>query len=350
MIEHKVMMKLETISTSHVYRSFAWAFSALLLVMVTGTLGYRIIGGPQYSWVDCFYMTFITVATIGFNEVIDLSNSPAGRLFTVFVAIFGIGAMTYLLSALTVFILEGDINEAWRRRKMQSKIAKLKGHYIVCGIGRVGINVAHELESTNRTSVIVDQDIQKIENYVSQHPEQLYLHGDASDNDVLLAAGVERAIGIFAVAADDSQNLVISLSAKQINPALRIVARCHEVKNIDKTRRAGADEIVSPDFIGGLRIVSAMVRPNVVSFLDDMIKSDDNLRMEEVVIPSSFSSELLTLFNPDLSDCILLAIKQGGKWAFNPAMQHTVHNGDVLMVMTTPNGRKRLEQLIHGVA
>lgn len=350
MIEHKVMMKLETISTSHVYRSFAWALSALLLVMVTGTLGYRIIGGPQYSWVDCFYMTFITVATIGFNEVIDLSNSPAGRLFTVFVAIFGIGAMTYLLSALTVFILEGDINEAWRRRKMQSKIAKLKGHYIVCGIGRVGINVAHELESTNRTSVIVDQDIQKIENYVSQHPEQLYLHGDASDNDVLLAAGVERAIGIFAVAADDSQNLVISLSAKQINPALRIVARCHEVKNIDKTRRAGADEIVSPDFIGGLRIVSAMVRPNVVSFLDDMIKSDDNLRMEEVVIPSGFSSELLTLFNPDLSDCILLAIKQGGKWAFNPTMQHTVHSGDILMVMTTPNGRRRLEELIQGVA
>ena len=245
------MIKLAEISPSHVYRSFIWALSALLLVMVVGTLGYRIIGGPQYSWVDCFYMTFITVATIGFGEVIDLSHSQEGRLFTVFVAIFGIGAMTYLLSALTVFILEGDINEAWRRRKMQSRIAKLKDHYIVCGIGRVGINVAHELEITHRTSVIVDQDFKKIENYVSQHPEQLYLHGDSTDNDVLLAAGVERAIGIFAVAADDSQNLVISLSAKQLNPKLRIVARCHDVKNFDKTRRAGADEIVSPDFIGG---------------------------------------------------------------------------------------------------
>ncbi|MCE9551634.1 MAG: potassium channel protein [Betaproteobacteria bacterium] len=343
-------MKLSEITTSHVYRSFAWAFLSLVLVMVIGTLGYHIIGGPQYSWVDCFYMTFITVATIGFNEVIDLSNSPVGRLFTVFVAIFGIGAMTYLLSALTAFILEGDINEAWRRRKMQSKIEKLKDHYIVCGIRRVGINVAHELESTNRASVIVDQDLERIEHYLSLHPEQLYLHGDPTDNDVLLAAGVERAVGIFAVAADNSQNLVISLSAKQINPKLRVVARCHDVKNFDKTRRAGADEIVSPDFIGGMRIVSAMVRPNVVSFLDDMIKSDENLRMEEVVIPSGFSSELLTLFNPDLSDCILLAIKQGGKWAFNPAMQHTVHSGDILMVMTTPNGRRRLEELIQGVA
>ena len=342
------MIKLAEISPSRVYRSFVWALSALLLVMVVGTLGYRIIGGPQYSWVDCFYMTFITVATIGFGEVIDLSHSQEGRLFTVFVAIFGIGAMTYLLSALTVFILEGDINEAWRRRKMQSRIAKLKDHYIVCGIGRVGINVAHELEITHRTSVIVDQDFKKIENYVSQHPEQLYLHGDSTDNDVLLAAGVERAIGIFAVAADDSQNLVISLSAKQLNPKLRIVARCHDVKNFDKTRRAGADEIVSPDFIGGLRIVSAMVRPNVVSFLDDMIKSNENMRMEEVLIPFGYSCDLCKLFNNTLSDCILLAVKQNDKWAFNPTMQLTVNYGDILMVMTTPSGRRRLEQLIQG--
>lgn len=341
-------MKLADISTSHVYRSFIWAFLALILVMVIGTLGYRIIGGPQYSWVDCFYMTFITVATIGFSEVIDLSHSPAGRLFTVLVALFGIGATTYVLSALTAFILEGDINEAWRRRKMQSKIAKLKDHYIVCGIGRVGINVAHELEITNRTSVIVDQDLQRIEHYVSQHPDQLYLHGESTDNDILLAAGVERAIGLFAVAADDSQNLVISLSAKQINPKLRVIARCHDVKNFDKTRRAGADEIVSPDFIGGLRIVSAMVRPNVVSFLDDMIKSNENMRMEEVVIPFGYSCDLYKLFNPTLSDCILLAIKQNDKWAFNPSMQLTANFGDVLMVMTTPNGRRRLEDLIQG--
>jgi len=193
-------------------------------------------------------------------------------------------------------------------------------------------------------------EFQHIESYLALHPEQLYLHGDATDNDVLLAAGVECARGIFAVAADDSQNLVISLSAKQISPGLRVVARCHEVKNVERTRRAGADEIVSPDFIGGLRIVSAMVRPHVVSFLDDMIKSDENLRMEEVVIPSGHSGKLLTIFNLASSDCILLAIRQGGKWVFNPPMQHMVHDGDVLMVMTTPHGRTGLEQSIQGLA
>jgi len=119
---------------------------------------------------------------------------------------------------------------------------------------------------------------------------------------------------------------------------------------VERTRRAGADEIVSPDFIGGLRIVSAMVRPHVVSFLDDMIKSDENLRMEEVVIPSGHSGKLLTIFNLASSDCILLAIRQGGKWVFNPPMQHMVHDGDVLMVMTTPHGRTGLEQSIQGLA
>jgi voltage-gated potassium channel len=326
------MMKLAEITASRVYLSFAWASAAMLLIMLTGTVGYHIIGGPQYSWLDCFYMTFITVATIGFGEVIDLSHSPAGRLFTVFIAFSGIGTMTYMLSTLTAFILEGDINEAWRRNKMQNKIAKLKDHYIVCGIGRVGSNVAHELVMTGRHCVVVDQDFQHIENYLSRH-----------------SAGIKRARGVFAVASDDSQNLVISLSSKQLNPNLRVVARCHDVKNVEKTRRAGADEIVSPDFTGGLRIVSAMVRPHVVSFLDEMIKSDDNLRMEEVVVPPGFSGKLLSMFNLASRDCILLAVRQDGKWVFNPTMQHAVHDGDILMVMTTPHGRMRLEQLIQGV-
>jgi len=333
-------MKLAALTSSRVYLSFAWASAAMVLIMLTGTLGYHIIGGPQYSWIDCFYMTFITVATIGFGEIVDLSHSPG--------AISGIGTLTYMLSTVTAFILEGDINEAWRRKKMQNRIAKLKDHYIVCGIGRVGSNVAHELAMTGRHSVIVDTNLAHLESYLSGHPEQLYLHGDCTDNDILFAAGIKHARGVFAVASDDSLNLVISLSAKQLNSELRVVARCHDVKNVEKTRRAGADEIVSPDFTGGLRIVSAMVRPHVVSFLDEMIKSDENLRMEEIVVPSGFSGKLLAMFNLSSRDCILLAVRQDGKWVFNPTMQHIVQEGDVLMVMTTPHGRVRLEQLIQG--
>lgn len=187
-----------------------------------------------------------------------------------------------------------------------------------------------------------------IESCLAKHPDLLYLHGDATDNDVLLAAGVLHAKGIFAVAADDSKNLVISLSAKQLNPNVRVVARCHDVKNIEKTRRAGADEIVSPDFTGGLRLVSAMVRPHVVSFLDEMLKSEDKLRMEEIAIPHGFSGKPLSSMNSNSRDYVVMAIQQHGKWLFNPAAQHIVHEDDVLMVMTTPEGRSRLEQLILG--
>jgi voltage-gated potassium channel len=331
-----------------VTRQLLFALLALMLVMLAGTLGYRMLGGDQYSWVDCFYMTFITITTIGYTEAVDVTKYEYGRLFTVFIGITGIGVLGYVFSTVTAYMLEGDLNVSWRRKKMLQKIGKLKDHYIVCGVGRVGSNVAHELAMTGRHCVIVDESLDHIENYLTRHPEQLYLHGDATDNDVLLAAGIKNAHGLFAVATDDSLNLVISLSGKQLNPALRVVARCHDVKNIDKTRRAGADEIVSPDFTGGLRLVSAMVRPHVVNFLDEMLRSDDNLRMEEIIVPAGFSGKMLSVLSSGSRDYVVLAIRQGGEWVFNPSAQHVVHDGDVLMVMTTPHGRTRMQQLIQG--
>ncbi len=334
---------------SKVIRNLLIALLALVVVFIIGTLGYRIIGGPQHSWMDCFYMTFITISTIGFTEVVDVTRYEYGRLFTVFIGIAGIGVLGYVLSTVTAFMLENDLNVSRRRKKMQKKIAQLSNHYIVCGVGLVGCNVAHDLDSTGRATVIVDSNMQNIHRYVETHPAQLYLHGDATDNDVLLAAGVLRAKGVFAVAHDDSANLVISLSAKQLNPLLRVVARCHDFKNADKTRRAGADEVVSPDFSGGLRIVSAMVRPNVMSFLDEMLKSDNNLRLEEILIPDSLAHKPLSTLYHGNKDCVVLASQRDAKWKFNPPASHLLQKKDVLMVMTTPEGRTRLEQLMSGI-
>ncbi len=344
-------MHTADLNRSKVVRNLVIALVALQVVMLMGTLGYRFLGGDKYSWVDCFYMTFITIASIGFSEIVDVSHYEYGRLFTVFIAISGITMMGYVLSSFTAFMLESDLNLEWRRGKMRQKLAKMEGHYIVCGVGRVGGNIVNELTMTGRHCVLIDQDMQHIDNCLAKHPELLYLQGDATDNDILLAAGITKARGVFAVAQDDSQNLVISLSAKQLNPGLRVVARCHEVKNVEKTLRAGADEIVSPDFTGGLRLVSAMVRPQVVSFLDDMLKSEDNLRMEEIVIPLGFDSKQLSVINPVSRDFVVLAIRHNkADWVFNPHAEHTLHAGDVMMVMTTPQGRSRLEQLIQGVA
>jgi voltage-gated potassium channel len=325
------------------YRGFLWSFIALAAVMVIGTTGYRIIGGPQYSWTDCFYMTFITVATIGFYEVIDLSQSPAGRMFTVFIGFAGIGVSTFLLSAVIAFLLEGRINETLWRRKMEKHMHRLKNHYIICGVGRVGRNVANELAATRRPFVMIDEDIQSINLYLERHPEQAYLHADACDDEILQKAHIETASGVFAVTGDDNKNLVISLSAKQLNPAVRVVARCHEVRNFPKIRKAGADVIISPDFTGGLRIVSAMIRPHVVSFLDEMLKSEENLRVEEIVVPSGFPETPIGELNVKGRDHLIVALREQNKWVFNPDASHLLRAGTVMVIMATPSGRKAVE-------
>lgn len=333
---------------SKVTRQLFAALMALVSVFVIGTVGYRILGGVHYSWMDCFYMVFLSITTIGFHEAVEMPDYEYGRLFTVFIAFTGIAISGYVLSTVTAFMLEGEFSEARRRRKMEKKIAQLNGHYIVCGVGLVGRNVALDLEMAGLSTVIIDGDLKSLEYYLEAHPNQLYLHGDATDNDVLLAAGVMRAKGVFAVAHEDSSNLVISLSAKQLNANLRVVARCHDLKNADKTRRAGADEVISPDFSGGLRIVSAMVRPNVMNFLDDMLKSDSNLRMEEIQIPQEMSNQPLSALYHNNKDAMVLAIQRNKAWQFNPESNHQLQGDDVLMVMTTPEGRSRLEVVMQG--
>ncbi len=331
---------------SAVRRNLVLSLLALVLVLAIGTVGYRLLGGAQYSWLDCFYMTFITISTIGYNETVDVTRYEYGRLFTIFVGVAGIGVLGYVLSTVTAFMLESDLNLSWRRKRMLQTISKLSDHYIVCGVGRVGSNVAHELAMTGRPCVIVDSDREHLDRYLEKHPTQLYLHGDATDNDVLLAAGAMRARGIFAVASDDSMNLVISLSAKQLNPALRVVARCHDMKNAEKTRRAGADEIVSPDFTGGVRLVSAMVRPQVTSFLDEMLRTDSNLRIEEVSVPAAFDGKELNALSTGSQHYLVLALSHDMQWTFNPDPHHQLQRGDALMVMTTPDGRTHLERLL----
>ena len=168
---------------------------------------------------------------------------------------------------------------------MQKSIAALRRHYIICGIGRVGTNVAHELEVTGRPYVVIESAKEAIERYLEKYPNTLWNHADSGEDNALIEAGIEHAEGVFAVTGDDSKNLVITLSAKLLNPAARVVARCHDINYKDKISKVGADDIVSPDFTGGMRIVSSMVRPKVVSFLDEMLFADNALRVEEVHIP-----------------------------------------------------------------
>jgi len=331
-----------------IYRRLVYPLAGFATILVVGTIGYGMIGGPNTTVVDAAYMTFITVATIGYGEIVDLSHSPGGRIFTMVIATAGILNFTFMMSAFTAFLVEGDINQALRRRSMQKRIDKLKNHYIVCGIGRVGTNVAHELEVTHREYVIIDTNQHKIDEYRDRYPEVMFLHGDGSEDEILLDAGVARAAGVFAITGDDSKNLVITLSAKQLSPAVRVVARCHEVNYIEKIRKVGADAIVSPDFTGGMRIASSMIRPQVVSFLDEMLRMDNALRVEEIRVPDTFKGTTFEKLGLRGADYLLLAVRNEGKWQFNPQREHALEPGCTLVVMATPGGRQALETILRG--
>jgi len=318
----------------------------LLLVHLIGTVGYMYIGRPEATWIDSFYMTFITVATIGYGETVDLAHHPMGRLFTVFIAVIGIGTMSYLFSTFVALLLESDLNATLRKKRMKKEISRLTGHYIVCGIGRVGSNVANELLQTQRTLVIVESDREALDHWLEEHPDTPHLHADAADDEALRAAGVMTAAGVFAVTGDDSHNLMISLSVKLLNSKARVVARLHDIRNADKARRAGADEIVSPDFTGGMRIASAMVRPHVVNFMDQMLRTDDQLRVEEVQVPPDFADTPIGQLIQKSRDYILLATHEQGQWVFNPADEHVIKACTTLVLMATPDGRSKIEKLL----
>ncbi|MRD46303.1 potassium channel protein [Caenimonas koreensis DSM 17982] len=337
---------LKKIARSRHIRGLVTGGLLMALVHLVGTVGYHFIGRPVATWIDSFYMTFITVATIGYGETVDLSAHPFGRLFTVAIAIVGIGTWSYLFSTFVALLLESDLNSVLRKRHMQRQISDMKGHYIICGVGRVGSNVAAELLKTQREFVVIERDVGTIEQWLERSPDTLYLHDDGASDDALLRAGVMRAAGVFAVTGDDSHNLMIALSVKLLNPATRVVARLHDIRNSDKARKAGADEIVSPDFTGGMRIASAMVRPHVVNFMDQMLRADEGLRVEEVTVPAHLPARSLGALLPRSRRYMLMATHEKGEWVFNPGDDHVVQPGSALILMTTPQGRQDVQALI----
>lgn len=239
--------------------------------------------GSDIGYIQCLYMTLVTTFTVGYGELVPIVTT-FDRIYTMLVIVIGIGTIGYALSQLTAFIVEGDLRNILGRRKMDKKIVALRDHFVICGTGDVGHYVIEELIATNRPFVAIDTDEEHLKKLFAERAV-LYVVGDATDEDVLVRAGIKVAAGVICALQHDRDNLVLAMTCRQLNPKLRIVAKAHDVKLLQRLKNAGADAVVSPQFIGGLRLVSEMVRPTVVNFLDQMLRETDAaMRVEEVHI------------------------------------------------------------------
>lgn len=332
---------------SQFYKRLRPVLAAFLFVLAMGTLGYKLIV-PERSLFDGLYMTFVTVTTIGYSEVIDLENNTVGRVFTIIIAFMGIGVLTYGLSSIAAFIIETDLTKPFRLRKMEKSIKNMKGHYIVCGWSTVGRHVAEELEHTKRLFVVGDRDPEAVEEVNADFKYGMAFHGDCTDDDFLQKLNIKEAEGLFIATRDDHQNIVICVTARQLNKGVRIVAHCKEPDSQKKLHFVGADSVVSPSSIGGLRMASEMVRPTVTSFLDTMLRdTNENLRIEEVSIGEHYSGQTVADLPLDQFDkTLLMAVHENGRWTYNPKDDHALKAFSILVLMTSPEELKKLKALL----
>ena len=269
-------------------------FAALLLVILTAgsILGYLVLGGPEVTFLQALYMAVITLAGVGYGEIIDTSHHPLLRIFNIFVVLFGVMITAYVFSSVTAFLVEGDYSNLFRRRKMLNRIKLLKNHYIVCGLGDTGRHAVAELQKTNTPYVVIEHQEEGIKRFREQHGatfnDMLYIVGDAADEEVLETAGVNSAKGLLTTLPQDKENLVVTVLVRQKNQNIRIVSRCTDLKYSERMMKAGANSVVSPNQIGGLRLASEVLRPHVVGFLDLMLKEQSRtLRIEEIDVPAA---------------------------------------------------------------
>ncbi len=318
-------------------RQLVLSLLLLVVVVLSAVAVYMWFGGPQVTLLDAFYMAVVTISTVGYSEIVNTQTNPALRLFNIFFILIGIGIMLYAFSASTAFIVEGELNHIFRRRKMEKLIRDMHDHLIICGAGETGTYLVKELLKTGNVFVVIDHEEERL-GRISKLGEVPVLKGDGGDEGVLTAARIQTARGLASVLPEDKDNLLTTVTARQLNPNLRIVARCAEAGMVEKLLRHGANAAISPNMIGGMRLASELIRPSVVSFLDTMLREQSGtMRVEEIAVLDGSPWVGKKLREMDLHgryELLALAIrKPAGDMQFNPRNDTVMASGDVLVVM-----------------
>lgn len=305
----------------------------LLSLIITGVIGYKSL--LNLSLIDALYMTVITISTVGYGEIVAMDTEA--KLFSIMLIFVSLGTVGYLFSSIVSSLLEGDIRKAWRRRKMESIIDNMREHYIVCGAGETGYNAIKKLIEGNVPFVVIDKDIDKVNSLKDEKIPAIL--GDATHEDILEKANIIHSKGLISSLSTDSENVYTVLTARQMNKNLYIVSRAINKHADEKLKRAGANNTISPNEIGGSRMASLMLRPHVISFLDVITKAGDViLDLEEVHIRLGsllIDKSLVEAKIPEKTGLIVLAIKKGNseELSFNPSSYEILEEGDIMVVL-----------------
>jgi voltage-gated potassium channel len=334
-------------------RRLVVALLVLFTLEAVGSAGFWLLGHGRWGVAECAYMTVITLSTVGFGELSQMHEVPGARALTIGLIVTGLGALAYLQGNLTALLVEGVIGQVLRRNRMRKAIATLRGHVVIAGAGSTGKHVIEEMVATSTPFVVIDRDHAHLERISADVTggRLLYVHGDATDDHTLVAAGVERAMGVVAALTHDKDNLFVTLSARSLNASARIVSKIVEDRADAKMMKAGASSVVNPAMIGGRRMASELVRPEVNEFLDQMLRDKSkNLRIEECVVPegSSFGGV-------SLKDCpirretklLVIAVRDTDRaFVYNPDPDHLLAIGSTLIVMGDSESVLKLRRIL----
>ena len=319
-------------------------FIAIVVIVFVGGFGYYALGDGRWTLGDCLYMTVITVTdTVGYDEVLtDMKLVEGARAFTVVLLVFGTGSIVYFASTITAFIVEGDLRNVLFASKLKKRMKRMKDHVVVVyGAGSTGRNVIEELLKTGVAVVAIDTRESELKDIADKYPkaEYTFIVGDATDDDIMNQTNQNQARGLVAALSSDKDNLYLTVSARQTNAKLRIVARCAELSHVEKIKRSGADAVVSPNFIGGMRMVSELLRPAVVRFLDDMLRDRRAAyRIEEIRLGDRASELGTTLRDAKVRErfgMTVLAVQASDSepWTYNPDADVKIGPGVTLVVL-----------------
>jgi len=309
----------------------------IFLVIMAGSTGYYIIFDGKPGFLNCLYMTVVSLTTVGYGEVIEVTGNDTAQIFTMILITFGMGIILYGISSLTALLLEGELSGIFRKKKMAKQIDKLTDHYIVCGGGETGSGVIAELCKNNEVAVLIEEDAERIER-CRAICDLHFIQGDATDDENLIAAGIDRAAGIIITLPFDKDTLYVTMTARMLNQKMRIISRMTNPHLKPKLIKAGANAVVCPNAIGALRMASEMIRPTAVDFLDRMLRSSrGDLRIHELTVSENSKFNAKEIRECGLEEryglLVLGAKSKSNEIEFNPAPTQVLATGTTLIVM-----------------